>query len=416
MPRPRTTAVTLRPSSRPALARAAETRRRRAVGLRGRAQLGVEGFEVAGGALAALELGAQGIEAAGQLGGAHAVLAREVVDRLEALLDLLQPRGVEVEALEQAGDRVGGLADLHLGLLRRALGLGEAGLQRRERREALPHRGELVVHAALGAVELFLGRLALLQQAAGIGQPAVVCIQLLELPRRQLQGFQLAQLVAQVVQLRGIAARKPAHALDGGLGRRMPAGRLGDRGEWLAMGAEVVEELALGLAAQQALVLVLAVDLHEPLAELAQVGERRGGAVDEGPRAAVGADHAAQQALAGVVRVLHRLLAQPGARGEGSFERELGADLGLRLPGAHEGGVGAVAQHQAERVDQDRLAGAGFAGEHREAGRELEVERIDDGEVADPQRAQHGQRSQARAAPLARPAEPQWSLLRRMLK
>ena len=43
----------------------------------------------------------------------------------------------------------------------------------------------------------------------------------------------------------------------------------------------------------------------------------------------------------------------------------------------------------AERVEQDRLAGAGLAGQHREAGIELDVERFDDDEIADRQRAQH---------------------------
>ena len=42
-----------------------------------------------------------------------------------------------------------------------------------------------------------------------------------------------------------------------------------------------------------------------------------------------------------------------------------------------------AAEHQAERLDQDRLAGAGLAGQHRETRRELEVQRVDDREVLD---------------------------------
>ena len=48
-----------------------------------------------------------------------------------------------------------------------------------------------------------------------------------------------------------------------------------------------------------------------------------------------------------------------------------------------------IAEEQSEAVEQDRLAGAGFAGQDRKAGVELEVERFDDDEVADRQRTQH---------------------------
>ena len=49
-----------------------------------------------------------------------------------------------------------------------------------------------------------------------------------------------------------------------------------------------------------------------------------------------------------------------------------------------------------ERVEQDRFACAGLAGQHRESRVELDVERIDEHEVADRQQAQH--REAARAA------------------
>jgi hypothetical protein len=58
------------------------------------------------------------------------------------------------------------------------------------------------------------------------------------------------------------------------------------------------------------------------------------------------------------------LSSQPGA----ARAVELGGDLAARRAFAHHAGVGARAQHQLQRVDQDGLAGAGFAGEHGEAG------------------------------------------------
>ena len=45
---------------------------------------------------------------------------------------------------------------------------------------------------------------------------------------------------------------------------------------------------------------------------------------------------------------------------------------------------------QRERIQEDGFSGAGLAREDREAAFELEVERVDDDEVADRQQAQHG--------------------------
>ena len=49
----------------------------------------------------------------------------------------------------------------------------------------------------------------------------------------------------------------------------------------------------------------------------------------------------------------------------------------------------AIAEQQVERIEQDRLSRAGLAGQDREAGVELEVERFDDDEIADGQQAKH---------------------------
>ena len=58
-------------------------------------------------------------------------------------------------------------------------------------------------------------------------------------------------------------------------------------------------------------------------------------------------------------------------------------------PGADEVGRRAAAEEQADRFDEDRLAGAGFAGEDVEAGLELDLDGVDDREVADAEEAKH---------------------------
>ena len=53
-------------------------------------------------------------------------------------------------------------------------------------------------------------------------------------------------------------------------------------------------------------------------------------------------------------------------------------------------GVGAFAGQEAERIHQQRLAGAGLAGNDGHAAAEFEFGGGDDGEVADGQALQHG--------------------------
>src|SRR5690606_18398922 len=91
-----------------------------------------------------------------------------------------------------------------------------------------------------------------------------------------------------------------------------------------------------------------------------------------------------------------------GQRGE--FEG--GRRARLVLAGAHERGLGAVAEHQPERVEQDRLARPGFAGKHAEARRESQVERLDQDDITDRERGQHNAPAGIRDAPRPRNVVP----------
>ncbi len=70
-------------------------------------------------------------------------------------------------------------------------------------------------------------------------------------------------------------------------------------------------------------------------------------------------------------------------------QRELRGHHRLLGAVAHEAALGAHAQRQAQRVEQDRLAGAGLAGEHAEPGMEGEVEPVDQHDVANGEAEQH---------------------------
>jgi hypothetical protein len=75
---------------------------------------------------------------------------------------------------------------------------------------------------------------------------------------------------------------------------------------------------------------------------------------------------------------------------------EFSLHLRLRLAGANQISRGAAAHEEADRFDEHRLAGAGFAGEDVQAGLEFDLDGIDDGEVLNAKEAKH----------LRRPAAP----------
>ena len=74
------------------------------------------------------------------------------------------------------------------------------------------------------------------------------------------------------------------------------------------------------------------------------------------------------------------------------LDGELGGDRGLLGAGPHQAGIGAPAERQPERVQQDRLAGAGLAGQHAQPRPEGEAEPVDQDDIADGQAEQHARR------------------------
>jgi hypothetical protein len=134
-------------------------------------------------------------------------------------------------------------------------------------------------------------------------------------------------------------------------------------------------------------VLVLSMDVDQLLAQLLHLLQRARATVQIRARPAAAFQHATQQAQAPFVGQIVGF--EPGDRSRQIVEREFSTDLGARTALADHAGIAALSQYQCERVDQNRLAGTGFAGEDGEAGFELEIEPIDDDEIADGKRAQH---------------------------
>jgi hypothetical protein len=170
----------------------------------------------------------------------------------------------------------------------------------------------------------------------------------------------------------------------------LPAG--GGAAHRLALGVIAgvgVEQGQLAGPRQQRLLLVLAVDLDQHRGQLGQLAQRGRAPIDEGARAAVGTDHAAQLAL---VLVVEFVVAQP-LPGRGLFiQRELGGQFGAGGAVADHAAVGAQAGQEAQRVHHQRLAGAGLARNHGHARPELQFGGADNCKILDREVSEHGLR------------------------
>jgi hypothetical protein len=146
-----------------------------------------------------------------------------------------------------------------------------------------------------------------------------------------------------------------------------------------------IDQLALRRAPHQRLKFVLTVDVHQQLAELAQSLQRHHLAIDERARTAIAPGDPAQDAFTVALDLVRR---QPGKGGFVAANIESRAHLGALAAVTHDIRRGAATARQRQGIDDDGLARTGFAGERNESRAELELELVDDGEVADSQESQ----------------------------
>jgi hypothetical protein len=150
--------------------------------------------------------------------------------------------------------------------------------------------------------------------------------------------------------------------------------------------AERIEQVALRAGSQQRLRGMLTVYINQLLAHLAEQGDGGRLTVDQRTRPSVGFDDSPQQQFAGVAGEV--TLGEPGV--EAGMALKACADISTRTGIANDASVAAGAQGQAKRIKQNGFARAGFPGEGGKACTELDVGRVDDDEIAQMQRQQHG--------------------------
>ncbi len=215
-------------------------------------------------------------------------------------------------------------------------------------------------------------------QRVGVGQPVVLGRRSsTSSPSAGLGPLDLLQAAAQVLGLAG-----PLAGLGGQLGQLglhllvLPVGPLvGGQQVGELRAAEPVQRLALPAGPQQLLLVGLAVHGDQVLGQVGEQGHRDRPAARRGPGPALGADRAAQQQRAAlVVQVAAGLLDLPGHRAV-RVDAQPALDRRPVGAGPDPGRVGPAAEQQAQAGDDHRLARAGLAGDHVEAGRRTPARR-----------------------------------------
>ena len=175
-----------------------------------------------------------------------------------------------------------------------------------------------------------------------------------------------------------------------GLGERAPCGDerapggchlRAQRRQRLAAGG--IQQVELHGRAHEPARLVLGDHLDQRLADALEVVARAAAAVEQRARAALAPDAAGHDdALGALGCELGQLLGQLDVR-----ERRL--DVGLGAGRADERGVGAAAQQQADRLGEDRLAGARLARQHVQARVQRQPRGAHEHEVLDDELLEH---------------------------
>lgn len=147
----------------------------------------------------------------------------------------------------------------------------------------------------------------------------------------------------------------------------------------------------MGGGVDQRALVVLAVDLHQRRADRLERLHADRLVVDEGAGAAVGKLDAAQDQFAGFVdlTVVEAIGLEDRECRMGLGDIEAGGDLAVLGAVADQRGIAAAAERQREGIEQNRFAGAGLAGQHRKATGKLDVEPLDQHDIADRQAGKH---------------------------
>ena len=196
------------------------------------------------------------------------MLAGEIVDGPEAVFDLGEPSGVEVDPLRDAAQGGGRLGHVDRRGLDQAEDLAGARVVARDGFEVAAHIVERPRHRALViAVEPLHHPAAAVEDRFRVGEPALFGRQRLGFAGAETQPFELVELEAQEIEPGGVV--RVERGESGQLAPQLlpPPGRLRHLVEQRVVASKIVQEEPLTIPVEQQVVRVLAVDVDQMPAE-----------------------------------------------------------------------------------------------------------------------------------------------------
>lgn len=350
------------------------------------------GLALEGGA--AFAGGGDGIESGAGFGGEGedfrdgvAVLALEFFEAGEAGFDLFEAGRVGFEGAEVVAEFVGGVLDGYPGGLEGFHEHTQLIVNRGDFLQSAESDGELSGGGVLVLGERIIGGGDVFGEFGDVFENAALVLEFGIFAGLEVEGFDFGALEAPEVgkaELFLFGAVEAGEFAEGGL----PAGvGLGGPFESGGGGPGFVEEFALGVGGEEFLLVVLAVDVAEEGGDVAEEGDGDGAGGGEGAGFASGEEFALDEEFAvfGFEAGGSEKGLEAGIGGQGEEARDESAGGA----GSDHLGGGASAEQEAEGVDDERLAGAGFAGEGVETGVQAKTEAFDDGKVLDGEFDQH---------------------------
>jgi L-methionine (R)-S-oxide reductase len=315
------------------------------------------------------------------------MLAGYCAQREEPLLDFFELARIELELVRgrfECRERLGGFRGGSFGSRQRcieeSLGALAEPFQAARRASEGGLRAGVAVEFADRLVQCLGESFGALQQGAPGGEAVLFVF-------FRRQRIEFGQLVPQQVLF--LAARREQPGRFGfalsDLAPFLPS--LGERRRGHVMLGKGVEDRAMVGRIEQSALLELTLDLDEAVTELAQQPDARRFVVDKGTAAPIGSEHPPQHDR--VPFVFEPGLAQDRMRRMVAPDRELRRYRRLLRPRPHQPSLRSLAERQAQRIEQDRFAGASLAGQHAKARTKDQVETVDQDNVTNIQAEQH---------------------------
>ena len=309
-------------------------------------------------------------------------------------LDLLEPCRVVVPPLAELAESIGHLAGLVGEPLQGRDGLGQLGHRVRHGLEAARHPFEHLLGGMIGLVKLVVAARGRCSQCLGIGQQVRLPDELVVLAhpgigRGQLVALELEQRPLPLPGLRRVDKGLPLPPQSSCAALARPI-----RLQRLVQAAEGVEQPALAVGIEQRPALVLAVDIHQLLAQPLEGGDRHRHPVHLGRAPPLRRDPAGDDQFLLVDRPAEDTLDLAPQRGVLDHEDRGGP--GLLLARADQVGRGLPAEHQPECREQETLARPGLARPGAEPLVQLDLDVLDQRQVLHRKLSQHDERSSQR--------------------